>query len=62
MTVAELIRELQAMPPGATVHVVASCVFLSQTEGDPEIQPDETYVTSDVAVQRMGPWCMVVGK
>lgn len=64
MTVAELIRELQAMPQHMSVRVVPSLVY-DQQGGDEdarEIHLDDTDATEADEVRHMGPWVLIRGK
>lgn len=62
MTVADLIRELQAMPQGMTVRVVTSSVTIGDIEGEVVIPMGELDATVADEVRHMGPWVLIRGK
>ena len=62
MTVADLIRELQAMPQGSQVRVVPSSVFLADENGEGEISLSDEDATEADEVRHMGPWVLIRGK
>jgi hypothetical protein len=62
MTVADLIRELQAMPQGMRVHVVTGSVTVLDIDGEyTEHLCDEDATEAD-EVRHMGPWVLIRGK
>lgn len=62
MTVADLIRELQAMPPGVRVRVVTGSVTVGAFDG-PEVVPLSSENATEVdEVRHMGPWVLIRGK
>ncbi len=62
MTVAELVRELQAMPPHLSVRVVLSRVWICDEVGEHEIGLDETDATEADRVRHCGPYVLIEGK
>lgn len=63
MTVADLIRELQAMPnQHAPVRVVPGSVFYADESGESTINLCDEDATEADEVRCMGPWVLVRGK
>lgn len=61
MTVADLIRELQAMPQGMRVRVVTSSVMVGAFDGPEEVSLSDEDATEADEVRHMGPWVLIQG-
>lgn len=62
MIVAELIKELQAMPQGVRVHVVPSQVYFADESGETMINLCDEDATEADEVRHMGPFVLIRGK
>lgn len=62
VTFAELIRELQAMPPHLAVRVVLESVWICDEGGELEIDLDETDATEADRVRHCGPYVLIEGR
>lgn len=62
MTVADLIRELQAMPQGVRVHVVTRTAYYADEMGETTINLCEADSTEADEVRHEGPYVLVWGK
>ena len=62
MTVADLIRELQAMPQAMPVRVVPSSVYYRDESGESYINLCDEDATEADEERHMGPWVLIRGK
>lgn len=62
MTVADLIRELQALPQHMSVRVVPGSVCIEDETGEGEMSLSDEDATEADEVRHMGPWVLIRGK